>query len=128
MQHSRLFAATVVHTRYTPVHHSFNYPVYYYIFDLDELEGLSKSVRKQTNPEESRIAPTAADVGTDLGVGFRISNRFELITKLCLFLRTHSFSCVFCLRPLLPRRGRPDLGLFVLFLTSLHIAALFIWL
>lgn len=42
---SRLFSATVVHTRYTPVHNSFNYPVYYYAFDLDELESLSNSVR-----------------------------------------------------------------------------------
>eukprot|EP01122_Echinamoeba_exundans_P002019 TRINITY_DN11985_c0_g1_i1.p1 TRINITY_DN11985_c0_g1~~TRINITY_DN11985_c0_g1_i1.p1 ORF type:complete len:734 (-),score=82.57 TRINITY_DN11985_c0_g1_i1:174-2324(-) len=38
---SRLFAAQVVHTRYKPVHNSFNYPVYYYAFDLDELQTLS---------------------------------------------------------------------------------------
>jgi DUF1365 family protein len=42
---SRLFAAQVVHTRYKPVKNSFNYPVYYYAFDLDELQNLSDRVR-----------------------------------------------------------------------------------
>ncbi len=41
---SRIFTGQVMHRRLEPVGHGFQYPVYFYAFDLDELEGLSREV------------------------------------------------------------------------------------
>ncbi len=41
---SRMYKGAVMHTRLSPVKHAFRYPVYGYVFDLDELSELSKSI------------------------------------------------------------------------------------
>lgn len=41
---SRIYTGQVMHKRFTPVEHAFKYQVYGYIFDLDELPFLSKSL------------------------------------------------------------------------------------
>ena len=42
---SLLYQGEVSHTRFTPVRHSFRYPVYFYAFDLDELSELACQIR-----------------------------------------------------------------------------------
>lgn len=41
---SRIYSGRVMHARSEPVHHRFSYPVYFYGFDLEELERLDKEV------------------------------------------------------------------------------------
>lgn len=41
---SRLYTGKVMHARSKPVPHKFSYPVYFYRFDLDELDSLDKKV------------------------------------------------------------------------------------
>lgn len=42
--HSCIYETKVRHTRLEPVFHSFEYPVYFYVFDLDELTTLSTTL------------------------------------------------------------------------------------
>jgi cyclopropane-fatty-acyl-phospholipid synthase len=41
---SRIYTGKVMHARMKPVTHKFQYPVYLYAFDLDELEALNKEI------------------------------------------------------------------------------------
>lgn len=41
---SRLYIATTAHTRFTPVQHQFSYPVFTFVFDLDELPELDRTI------------------------------------------------------------------------------------
>jgi DUF1365 family protein len=41
---SKIYSGFVEHTRYQPTYHSFQYPVYMYGLDLDELEQLDKKL------------------------------------------------------------------------------------
>lgn len=42
---TRIYTGQVMHTRKEPVKHSFQYPLYVYAFDLDELEALDHEIR-----------------------------------------------------------------------------------
>ena len=42
---SRIYVGEVAHARHEPVQHAFAYPVYFYVFDLDELPALDREVR-----------------------------------------------------------------------------------
>lgn len=41
---SRIIVGEVTHARYEPVVHRFRYPVYFYVFDLDELPALARAM------------------------------------------------------------------------------------
>ena len=41
---SKIYSGQLMHARLQPVEHRFNYPVYFYSFDLDELEALQKQL------------------------------------------------------------------------------------
>ncbi len=41
---SRIYTGEIYHARLLPVKHVFTYPVYFYAFDLEELEGLGKKI------------------------------------------------------------------------------------
>lgn len=41
---SRVYRGRIFHSRLKPVRHDFSYPVYFYLFDLDELEELSRRI------------------------------------------------------------------------------------
>ena len=41
---SRIYTGEIYHARLQPVKHVFTYPVYFYAFDLDELEELGKKI------------------------------------------------------------------------------------
>ncbi len=43
--HSALYQGTVRHTRLRPVHHDFEYRVYYGLWDIDELDRLDRGLR-----------------------------------------------------------------------------------
>lgn len=41
---SRLYTGNLLHARLEPVQHRFEYPIYFYVFDLDELETLGREM------------------------------------------------------------------------------------
>lgn len=42
---SRIYVGEVAHARHVPEQHAFTYPIYFYVFDLDELPALDQQVR-----------------------------------------------------------------------------------